>query len=82
MITFVLQSNYCSDLSHENNCTISYQLQVSSEDDVKQAIKTAVDECGPLRVSVSTAGIVTIAKTLSEAREVHPLQIFEEITKV
>ena len=66
----------------KNNCTISYQLQVSSEDDVKQAIKTAIDKCGPLRVSVNTAGIVTIAKTLSEAREVHPLQIFEEITKV
>lgn len=64
------------------NVTISYQLQVSSEDDVKQAIKTAIDKCGPLRVSVSTAGIVRLAKALSEVGEVHPLQMFEEITKV
>lgn len=64
------------------NVTISYQLQVSSEDDVKQAIKTVMDKCGPLHVSVSTAGIVRLAKALSEAGEVHPLQMFEEITKV
>ena len=64
------------------NVTISYQLQVSSEDDVRQAIKTAMDKCGPLRVSVSTAGIVRLAKVLSEAEEVHPVQMFEEITKV
>lgn len=62
--------------------TISCQQQVSSENDVKQAIKTAVDKCGPLRVSVNTAGIMRISKTLSEAGEVHPLQIFEDITKV
>ena len=60
----------------------NYQLQVLSEFDVKQAIKTAVDKCGPLRISVNTAGIMGIAKTLSEAGEVHPLQMFEEITKV
>lgn len=62
--------------------TISCQQQVSSENDVKQAIKTAVDKCGPLRVLVNTAGIMRIAKTLSEAGEVHSLQIFEDITKV
>ena len=62
--------------------TISCQLQVSSENNVKQAIKAAVDKCGHLRVSVNTAGIMRIAKTLSEAGEVHPLQIFEDITKV
>lgn len=62
--------------------TISYLLQVSSEDDVKQAIKTVIDKCGPLRVAVNTAGIIRIAKTLSDVGEVHPLQMFEEITKV
>lgn len=68
-----------SDLGE--NC-IFVPTDVSSEDDVKQAIKTAIDKCGPLRVSVSTAGIVRLAKALSEVGEVHPLQMFEEITKI
>lgn len=59
-----------------------FLLQVSSESDVKQAIKTVVDKCGPLRAAVNTAAIVKIAETLSDAGEVHPHHIFEEITKV
>lgn len=57
-------------------------FQVSSESDVKQAIKTVVNKCGPLRIAVNTAGIVKLAKTLSDEGEVHPLDIFEEISKV
>lgn len=55
---------------------------VSSESDVKQAIKTVVNKCGPLRIAVNTAGIVKLAKTLSDEGEVHPLDIFEEISKI
>ncbi|KAJ7363277.1 hypothetical protein OS493_011560 [Desmophyllum pertusum] len=39
---------------------------VSSESDVKEAIKTVVDKCGPLRAAVNTAGIIRIVKTLSD----------------
>lgn len=49
---------------------------------MKQAIKTVVNKCGPLRIAVNTAGIVKLAKTLSDEGEVHPLDIFEEISKV
>ena len=31
---------------------------------------------------MTTAGIVTVAKTLSDAGEAHPVQLFEETTKV
>lgn len=58
------------------------EKNVSSEIDVKQAIETVVDWCGPLRVAVNTAGIVKIAKTLSDGGEVHPLHTFEEILKI
>ena len=56
--------------------------QVASERDVKQAIRTVVDNCGPLRAVVNAAGIVRIAKTVSDTGEAHPLSMFEEITKV
>ena len=49
---------------------------------VKQAIKTVVDKCGPLRAVVNTAGIMKIAGTLSDTGEAHSLSLFEEITKV
>ena len=56
--------------------------QVSSESSVKQAIKTVVDKCGPLRAVVNTAGIMKIAGTLSDNGNAHSLSLFEEITKV
>ncbi|KAL9973261.1 hypothetical protein ACROYT_G019690 [Oculina patagonica] len=68
-----------SDLGE--NC-IFVPTDVSSESDVKQALKTLVDKCGPLRAAVNTAAIVKIAETLPDAGEVHPLHIFEEITKI
>ncbi|XP_073253357.1 3-hydroxyacyl-CoA dehydrogenase type-2-like isoform X2 [Porites lutea] len=55
---------------------------VSSESSVKQAIKTVVDKCGPLRAVVNTAGIMKIAGTLSDTGEAHSLSLFEEITKI
>ena len=56
--------------------------QVVSERDVKQAIGTVVDNCGPLRAVINAAGIIKIAETVSDTGEAHPLSLFEEITKV
>lgn len=41
-----------------------------------------MDKCGPLRVVVNAAGIIKIAETLSDTGQVHPLSLFEEVTKV
>lgn len=41
-----------------------------------------MENCGPLRAVVNTAGIIRIAETLSDGGEAHPLPLFEEITKV
>ena len=41
-----------------------------------------MENCGPLRAVVNTAGIIRIAGTLSDSGEAHPLSLFEEITKV
>ena len=54
---------------------------MTSESDVKAAIKLANDRFGPINAAVSCAGIGIAVKTLSK-KGAHPLDQFEKVLKV
>jgi 3-hydroxyacyl-CoA dehydrogenase/3-hydroxy-2-methylbutyryl-CoA dehydrogenase len=70
-----------SKLGKEN--AIFMKTDVTSEDDVKAAVKAAIDNFGHLDVAVGCAGIAVATKTYDSKRDrAHSLNDFEKVIKV